>query len=424
MKARTKIQKEVVASSKLLPSVTEKQKKYAFQHCFEHIGRKLKSGAVTCLECGHTWTYKEAEGKCDCPHCGAKLKIRENRQRTFSQTEYFGIMTTCNGFQVLRYFFVSAKYKVGQNAEYFFSEVVQKWTDGKVKQATIARLRLNSVMYYDVWNFSSPLEVRAREIRAYKIYPSAYYPTRKVLPEIRQRGFKGKLYNMHPLDLFIPLLTSNKMETIFKSGQHSLFQYLATTSQSKADTLWASVKIAIRNRYTIKDASLWCDYIELLDYFHKDLHSPKYVCPSDLKTELDRYVKKKRERMEMERIREQRQKALEDEERFKELKGKFFGIQFTDGEIQVRVLESVEEHLFEGTSMHHCVYDSAYHLREDSLILSATIQGKRIETVEVNLKTLDIVQSRGLCNKNTKYYKRIIELVNRNRKLISSRMTA
>lgn len=242
-------------------------------------------------------------------------------------------MTTCNGFQVLRYLFVSAKYKVGQKAEYFFSEVVQKWTDGKVKQATIARLRLNSVMYYNVWNFSSPFEVRAREIRAYKIYPSAYYPTRKVLPEIRQRGFKGKLYNLHPLDLFIPLLTSNKMETIFKSGQHSLFRYLATTNQSKADTLWASVKIAIRNRYTIKDASLWCDYIELLDYFHKDLHSPKYVCPSDLKTEHDRYVKKKRERMEMERIREQRQKALEDEERFKELKGKFFGIQFTDGEI-------------------------------------------------------------------------------------------
>ena len=424
MKPRTRIQKEVVASSKQLPSATEKQQKYAISHCLEHIGRKLKSGAVTCLECGHTWTDKEASGICSCPHCGTKLQIRETRQRTFSQSEYFGIMTTCNGFQVLRYFFVSAKYKVGQKAEYFFSEVVQRWIDSKGKQVTIARLRLNSIMYYDVWNFSSPLEVRAREIRAYKIYPSAYYPTCKVLPEIRQRGFKGNLYNLHPLDLFIPLLTSSKMETIFKSGQHNLFRHLAMTNQSKADTLWASVKIAIRNGYNIKDASLWCDHIGLLAHFGKDLHNAKYVCPTDLKAEHDHYMRKKREQQEMERIRQQRIKALEDEGRFKALKGKFFGIQFTDGEIQVRVLESVEEHLLEGTLMHHCVYDCNYHLREDSLILSATIGGKRIETIEINLKTLEVVQSRGVCNQNTEYHKRIIRLVNKNRKLISNRMAA
>lgn len=424
MKPRTKLQKEVVAISKQLPSITEKQQKYAISHCFEHIGRKLKSGAITCLECGHTWTDKEASGKCSCPHCGTKLKIQETQKRTFSQSEYFGIMTTCNGFQVLRYFFVSVRCKVGQKAEYFFSEVVQQWLNGKGKQVTIARLRLCNMMYYDVWNFSSPLEVRAREIRAYKIYPSAYYPVRKVLPIIRQRGFNGNLYNLHPLDLFIPLLTSSKMETIFKSGQYSLFQYLATTNQSKADTLWASVKIAVRNRYSINDASMWCDYIELLAHFGKDLHNAKYVCPSNLRAEHDRYMRKKREQQEMERIRQQRIKALENEERFKQLKGKFFGIQFTDGEIQIRVLESVEEHLLEGTSMHHCVYDCNYHLQEHSLILSATIGGKRIETIEINLKTLEVVQSRGVCNQNTEYHKRIIELVNKNRKLISSRMVA
>ena len=38
-------------------------------------------------------------------------------------------------------------------------------------------------------------------------------------------------------------------------------------------------------------------------------------------------------------------KAMEDEKRFKELKSKFFGICFTDGTIQVHVLESVQEHL-------------------------------------------------------------------------------
>lgn len=41
---------------------------------------------------------------------------------------------------------------------------------------------------------------------------------------------------------------------------------------------------------------------------------------------------------------------MEDEERFQELKSKFFGIRFTDGTIQVHVLESVQEHFFEQSS--------------------------------------------------------------------------
>ena len=83
---------------------------------------------------------------------------------------------------------------------------------------------------------------------------------------------------------------------------------------------------------------------------------------------------------------------MEDEKRFHELKSKFFGISFTDGTIQVHVLESVQEHLDEGVAMHHCVFDNAYYLKENSLILSATIEGRRIETIEVNLDTLKVVQ--------------------------------
>ena len=95
-----------------------------------------------------------------------------------------------------------------------------------------------------------------------------------------------------------------------------------------------------------------------------------------------------------------------------------------DGTIQVHVLESVQEHLEEGVSMHHCVFSNAYYLKEDSLILSATIEGKRIETIEVSLRTLEVVQSRGVCNKNTEYHEQIVNLVNANRGLISRRMKA
>ena len=102
----------------------------------------------------------------------------------------------------------------------------------------------------------------------------------------------------------------------------------------------------------------------------------------------------------------------------------FFGICFTDGTIQVHVLESVQELLEEGVSMYHCVFDNAYYLKENSLILSATIEGRRIETIEVNLDTLKGVQSRGVCYKNTEYHEQIVNLVNANRKLIRQRTRA
>lgn len=115
---------------------------------------------------------------------------------------------------------------------------------------------------------------------------------------------------------------------------------------------------------------------------------------------------------------------MNDEEKFKELKSKFFGISFTDGTIEVRVLESVADFVEEGQEMHHCVFSSNYHLKSNTLILSATLDGKRIETIELSLETLKVVQSRGVCNQNTEYHNQIINLVNQNINLIHKRLSA
>ena len=52
---------------------------------------------------------------------------------------------------------------------------------------------------------------------------------------------------------------------------------------------WNSIKICIRNSYTISDGSMWRDTINLLQHFGKDTNSPKYVCPADLKAEHDKW---------------------------------------------------------------------------------------------------------------------------------------
>ena len=81
---------------------------------------------------------------------------------------------------------------------------------------------------------------------------------------------------------------------------------------------------------------------------------------------------------------------------FYERMEKFFGMKITDGNIVICPLESITQFYQEGKAMHHCVYKLGYYNRPDRLILSAKdTGGKRIETIEVNLKTLNIVQSRG-----------------------------
>ena len=167
---------------------------------------------------------------------------------------------------------------------------------------------------------------------------------------------------------------------------------------------------------------MWRDTIDLLRHFGKDTNSPKYVCPTDLKAEHDKLVIKRNRQRERERTEEQRRKAVEDEKNYLKDKGMFFGLMFSDNLILIKVIESVEEMEAEGKAMHHCV--GGYHRRKDSLILSATIDGKRIETIEVSLTTLKVVQSRGVCNSNTEYHNRIIRLVEDNVGLIQQRMNA
>ena len=114
----------------------------------------------------------------------------------------------------------------------------------------------------------------------------------------------------------------------------------------------------------------------------------------------------------------------ENEDKFIALKSKFFGLVIADNELTIKVLESIDEYYEEGRKQDICVFGAGYYRKENSLILSARIDGEIIETVEVDLKTLKVVQCHGKYNKDTEYHDRIINLVNSNAKLIRKRMTA
>ena len=264
--------------------------------------------------------------------------------------------------------------------------------------------------YIDSFSFYSPMAIR-NDSEAYRyVAYSQVYPKLKVTNTLYRNGFNGEFHGVAPTQLIPALLTDSRAETMIKVGRYKDLRHLLSRSKG-VDNYWSSYKLTLRHHYMIGYIALWRDYIDMLRRLGKNIHNPKYICPSDLRGEHDKReveLRRQRERDAMERKRE---KAMADEERFCELKSKFFGIRFTDGTIQVHVLESVQEYIDEGAELHHCLFSNEYYLKENSLILSATIEGKRIETIEVYLDTLQVIQSRGVCNQNSSYHDQILQLV-------------
>lgn len=423
MKAKNKFQQQIVEASKTLPAITKAQAQWGYENAIEHIGQRSEKGNITCTKCGHSWQgtgyLVDTLTDCNCPNCKTKLAVKTAKKRVFEGSYYMTIITAHKGYQVLRTVMIKCIAKVGKPSEYTHSEVMQRWIAPNGKYCTFSRLRQTmGTMYYDSWIFHSTLELRQENDVYNRIFTGEVYPRQKLIPEIERTGYKKALYGQKPLDMFRTLLTDSRAETLLKTGQTNLLKRIMDIGWKNIDKYWQSIRICIRNGYAIKDATLWCDYIDNLRFFGKDLHNAKYVCPTNLHAEHDRYMRKKAKADAQQEL----EKQLEKEAEYREAKAKFFGLMFSDGLISIRVLESVADIVLEGKVMHHCV--GSYHSKPDSLILSACIDGQRIETIEVSLSQLKVIQSRGVCNKNTEHHSRIIKLVESNIPLIEKRLAA
>ena len=443
MKPKTALQKKVAKLSATLRPITATQRQWAYCHCVEHFAYRTKSGTMTCSDCGHQW--KSGNGSlfdtlavCKCPLCGAELKVDDTRKRTYKETRYFSVITTCGGFQVIRVAQIRHVSRKGEPMKFYCNEVVQRWISPDGKVTTMALLRACAFHYCDLWALESGMEPRGHnDLYDNVVTWGDVYPRMNVIPQLRRNGFKGDFHGISPIRLFKRLLSDPRIETLIKDGRIEEMKYFILNPLN-ADDFWASYLIAGRHRYQINNISMWCDYLRMLVNLGQDIRNPKNICPEDFLEAHDKanrrieakhrkeYAGAERRREIERREREQRRLLQEQqrEEEFKALKSKFFGLIITDNEISVKVLESIEEYYEEGNVQNICVFSSEYYKKADSLILSARIDGKIIETVEVDLQTLKVVQCHGRNNEDTEYHKRIIDLVNSNAKLIRERMTA
>jgi NDP-sugar pyrophosphorylase family protein len=152
-----------------------------------------------------------------------------------------------------------------------------------------------------------------------------------------------------------------------------------------------------------------------------DIHNPIYVCPDDLKGLHDRLLERKRvieqrkarERARLEKMKKAERDRIAQEKYIKRMK-KYFDLVISNEQINIVPLKSVQEFYQEGNTLHHCVGQMRYYEKADTLILSARIDNKPIETIEINLTDLSIVQCRGKYNKNSEYHDIILDMVKDN----------
>ena len=420
MKPRNKFERAILAQSRYLRPITKAQTQWAFRECIDHFAYRLPKGNTTCMDCGHSWQIIEPIERCTCPQCGADLEVTTTRARKLKQRQYFTVLTTSGGYQVLRMYLLIAGMEKGYQASSSAMEIGQYWWNERGRQSIVAVQRTMG-HYIDSFAYYSPMAIR-RDNEAYRFVARCpLCPKVKLSDTLKRNGFDGKCYGIAPTSLIPALLTDSRAETLLKAGHTGHLRYFLSRART-IDEYWPAYKITLRRGYDITDIALWCDYVDMLRRLGKDTHNALYVCPEDLQVAHDEVHRKLRARQEREQEEHKRQKAQEDEARFQKLKAPFFGITFTDGTIQIRVLESVQEYIEEGQALHQGVFTNEYHLKEKSLILSARIEGKRVETIEVSLETMQVIQCRGLQNKNTEYHERIIELVHQNMKQIQSRV--
>ena len=435
MKPKTKLQKEVEGLRVKLPELTEVQKFWAVDHCFSRKAFLCK-GFAWCSVCGRGYptdvpelsTTVGVDTHINCPGCGARLKLEVSRKKKLHEQVYYQVVTTCGGWQVVRSFIASKYIEMGKAPVFSIREAVQNWINSEGHEEIVARpVNYSPSGCYDNWNFSKPMELRSKwrshdcwnyQTDRYTISGAWVYPRRNLLPLLKRNGYTGRNNKMAENDHIRLLLTDREAEVLEKNGQFALLAHKAAHGIGEFK-MHHAVKIAIRHGYKVRDASMWLDYLSLLKYFHKDTHNPTLVCQPNLKKEHDRLLRKK-ERAEAKRREEERiREAARWEEEYRKTKGRFFGICFGNDNIVVTVITSVADMAEEGKAMHHCVYGAGYYKRPDSLILSARDrEGKRLETIEVNIKTFKVVQSRAKCNGTSEHHETILKLLDQNMNLI------
>lgn len=427
MQPRNRYERNVVALSTKLPKLSMKQIGYAIEHCFSHDAavKSAKHHTYYCLDCGEVFSDESSTGIVTCPHCGHKLTVKGVRKKT-TITKSLQIVTKKEDFFVFRTFYFLKTTQWKHQAEYKFFEVIQRYIKPGKPVVVMARSNIQNWYYYDLFSYFSPLSIK-KNLSKYDFDAFATYGMSRLLPILKRNGYSEVLEKGKSFQLVCERLLGNPhWETVVKKGRLDIWNYVTT---KELDNYWPQVKMIMRNNYIPSDITMWVDMLKLAKKYHLDYFSPNIVMAKNLKKVHDTYLhvhleveRKKREREEaLEAKRRAEEKARKEEaerqyeKKYAKINKRWLPIVITSGNITIKPLQNRQEFIEEGEKMHHCV--SMYFQREDSLILSARQNGKRIATIELNKKDFSVVQCRSYCNEVPERYDELLSIMEQNKKL-------
>jgi len=417
---------------KKLPKVTDTQEKWAYNllDCYAMVSRSR----MFCLECGHKWDpgseiIKQAEMlpqkhtlhlNVKCPDCKRKLKVYRYNMPQISISSLWGVWTTFKDYQVLRVMHIQKNMAKTKKPYWHSIEDLQYWIGKDGSITVFSRTYNGGYGGYSGFQGDFTLKPNGTEERTQydiDLKPEVIYPKIQLLPEITRNGFTGEYYGLSPHQMFAFLMNDVYGETLLKTGNIDLFKYFSRNRMVMSKKLWIAIRICLRHKYKLnhQNISYWVDYVKLLIFFKKDIHNPVYVCPADLNREHDRLVQKKI-RIDTQRQLMKKAADIEKEEGnyFKKVE-KFLNLCFSDNNgIVITPMKSVKQVFEESSLLKHCAFTNNYHKKENTLLLSASVKEKVLETIEINTAQLELVQARGIQNQYSKYHKEIIALVKDN----------
>lgn len=410
--------------------ITERQKAWAIEHIYptQWLWRTVRRRKVYyCSECGKS-VYDPALQKSKvCPHCGRRFKDEPQEVKSRAEERaYFCLMTTAEGLQALRFFQVTRRVWNDRPAEYGVWEVSRQLFDDNGNRWCFARSVCGMTPYYDQWRWGTPISYVGThpENRSYRAANrNSLYTVATLIehttPRLHRNGIRKSLsFTAYPCDAVKRILSEPYMEQLLKMKQLDLLSFAIKQERNYDDETMAIVRVCHRHGYIVKDASIWIDYIRVLQDMGADTHNAHYVCPADLHKAHDKWMRKQAEKREAERIK----KMQAEKQDYIKRMGALLTLSLSGTDLNVRPLQTVEEFYIEGKAMHHCVGSAAnYWSKPNCLILSAKDDaGKRLATIEYNTQRHEIVQCRAACNAVPERDKEIRQLITDHRKDIEA----
>lgn len=360
-----------------------------------------------------------------------KQNFGNKREGSKDTSFYFTLVTHIEEYQVKR-LYRGYKFHDKHFDHYFFVEIMREFSEDGCNALYFGKQRAMG-RYYDCFIYGSDMELRGNH-KNYACHCIADLFDISWDEHPQSKGKRVSCERVDPNQLGRIIKDNPVAENLYKE-RSPLFIHLMYQSSNKQ--VCRAITIAKRHGFvfTPGNTSIWFDMVRAMVKIGADFHNPIFVAPKDLQTMHNLFVNRWRRKQEEERRtaaielkmsetdrRLMQEKSINDA--YIKRRKRFYDMVLTDGLIECHVLPDVPAFRAEAEEMQHCVYTNEYYKKPYSLIMSATINEKRVETVEVDLTSFTIKQCFGKHDQFTMHHQRILDLVNGQMNIIKETYTS